>query len=991
VFVNNKDLLSNASVVEYIIKNHSTNPRVINKVIPIADWYGVKIQEKYEIEFAPTKIFVLFYFGETERSIHCLLKYRQNMEPLEMFLPRKAIGKDFMLDDYHNTVIDFDRYDKLSTSKDPNRMLLPHQKEAVQFLIDRKKCILADGMGLGKMEPVSSILPTEYGFKKFGELQIGDNVFGEDGKLYPIVKIFEHKNKEIYKVTFSDGSFSYCGLDHLWKVRTENMKRRNQGWAVKSLKELIDSGFQYNSKNRLKRNQQPYVNKYQIPVCNAVEYGEKEYIIHPYILGMCIGDGNMCNGSINISIPDNEKENAERISNLLPDNMILREDRSSNCPRYRIINKTRQFRNKYISEIKRLGLNIKGIYKFIPDEYKIGSISQRFDLLRGLMDSDGTIGKNNRITFSTNSALLANDVAELVFSLGGIARIGKYTHKNRKNAEYQVRIQIKENPFYLTRKKEKYNPTFKKYCSKYMVSAEFDRFEDARCIMIDYNEHTYLTGRNYIVTHNTTSLSVSAIEGNFDSILIICPASIKTNWKKELLWYVDERDITIIESINDKTKSELEEFLGYAKGKSNMTVAELKKEAEEKGKWKNNRFVIINYDILDRFYQIPKTRSKANIEEAFKNSPMLQYITDRKSLIIIDEAHLLSNNTSIRYKVINDLIKRGKPHSIYLSTGTPITNNPLNLYYLLKLLDDPITHDWQFYVNRYCDAMKIPAKGEKEKWTNFFLRSVHKSSWYDLTSDEKDRLKVYIREHARMINLTNGASNLEELRDKISHLYLRRTKEDLENSLPEKRIHELYYDFTSQQKVEYDKLWDEYEEAQLEADPNKELNKDLLEGAIYRRYCSNQMVPNTIKLADEFISKGEKVVIFCCYDEELYTLRDYYGDKGVIYNGKMSAKEKDIAVDKFLHDDNIKTFVANLDSAGVGITLISACKLIFNNIEYTPSSIQQGMDRIHRIGQTKEVDIYFQFFKDTQYEKIWNTVMRKNFIINKVIKKEDEK
>lgn len=639
VFVNNKDLLSNASVVEYIIKNHSINPRVINKIIPIADWYGVKMQEKYEIEFAPTKIFVLFYFGETERSIHCLLKYRQNMEPLEMFLPRKAIGKDFMLGDYHDTNIDFDRYDKLSTSKDPNRMLLPHQKEAVQFLIDRKKCILADGMGLGK----------------------------------------------------------------------------------------------------------------------------------------------------------------------------------------------------------------------------------------------------------------------------------------------------------------------------------------------------------------TTSLSVSAIEGNFDSILIICPASIKTNWKKELLWYVDERDITIIESINDKTKSELEEFLGYAKGKSNMTVAELKKKAEEKGKWKNNRFVIINYDILDRFYQIPKTRSKANIEEAFKNSPMLQYIADRKSLIIIDEAHLLSNNTSIRYKVINDLIKRGKPHSIYLSTGTPITNNPLNLYYLLKLLDDPITHDWQFYVNRYCDAMKIPAKGEKEKWTNFFLRSVHKSSWYDLTSDEKDRLKVYIREHARMINLTNGASNLEELRDKISHLYLRRTKEDLENSLPEKRIHELYYGFTPQQKTEYDKLWEEYEEAQLEADPTKELNKDLLEGAIYRRYCSNQMVPNTIKLADEFISKGEKVVIFCCYDEELYTLRDYYAEKGVMYNGKMSAKEKDKAVDKFLHDDNIMAFVANLDSAGVGITLISACKLIFNNIQYVPSAVQQGMDRIHRIGQTKEVDIYFQFFKDTQYEKIWNTVMRKNFIINQVIKKEDEK
>ena len=639
VFVNNKDLLSNESVVEYILKNNTNTPRVINKVIPIADWYGVKMQEKYEIEFTPAKIFVLFYFGETERSIHCLIKYRQNMEPLEVFLPRKAIGKDFMLDDYHNINVDFDRYDKLSTSKDPNRILFPHQKEAVQFLLSRKKSILADGMGLGK----------------------------------------------------------------------------------------------------------------------------------------------------------------------------------------------------------------------------------------------------------------------------------------------------------------------------------------------------------------TTSLSVSAIEGNFDSILIICPASIKTNWKEELLWYVDERDITIIESINDKTKTELEEFLGYAKGKSNMTVAELKKEAEESGKWKNNRFVIINYDILDRFYQIPKTRSKANIEEAFKNSPLLQYIADRKSLIIIDEAHLLSNNTSIRYKVINDLIKRGKPHSIYLSTGTPITNNPLNLYYLLKLLDDPIIHDWQFYVNRYCDAMKIPAKGEKEKWTNFFLRSVHKSSWYDLTGDEKDSLKVYIREHARMINLTNGASNLDELRDKISHLYLRRTKEDLERSLPEKRIHELYYDFTSQQKAEYDKLWEEYEEAQLEADPTKELNKDLLEGAIYRRYCSNQMVPNTIKLADEFISKGEKVVIFCCYDEELYTLKDYYGEKCVIYNGKMSPKEKDNSKNQFVNNQDKLVFIGNIQAASVGITLICSHILIFNNITYVPSDQRQCEDRIHRIGQTKKCDIYYQFFKGTQYEKIWNTIMKKELSINLVIKKESEK
>ena len=104
---------------------------------------------------------------------------------------------------------------------------------------------------------------------------------------------------------------------------------------------------------------------------------------------------------------------------------------------------------------------------------------------------------------------------------------------------------------------------------------------------------------------------------------------------------------------------------------------------------------------------------------------MLQYITNKKTLLIVDEAHRLSNNTSIRYKIIEDLIKRGNPDSIYLATGTPITNNPQNFYCLLKLLNEPITDDWEYYMNRYCGAMKIPAKGEKERWTNYFLQYVN--------------------------------------------------------------------------------------------------------------------------------------------------------------------------------------------------------------------------------------------------------------------------
>ena len=922
------------------------------------------------------------------------------MEPLEIFLPKKGIIENFLIGDFHEINVDFDRYDRLSMSKDQNRRLKSHQKEAVQFLLHRKKCILADDMGLGKMEPISSLIPTENGFKTFGELKLGDMVFGEDGNLHPITKIFEHKDKEIYKLTFSDGTFSYCGLDHLWKVRTKNMVKRKQGWKTMSLKELIESKLQYTDESRVKNGLNPR-NKYEIPVTLPVQYKEKDYLIHPYILGICIGDGNLCNSGINISIPDNEKETANRIESLLREDMLLKEDRSTNCTRYRIINKVKKLRNDYITEIKRLGLNVKGNDKFIPTEYKLGSISQRLDLLRGLMDSDGTIGKNNRISFSTNSEKLANDVAELVFSLGGIARIGKYNHKSKKNTEYQVRIQIKENPFYLTRKSEKYHPTYLKYCSKYIVSAEYDRNEDARCIMVDYNEHTYLTGKNYIVTHNTTELSVAAIEGNFDSVLIICPASLKTNWRNELLWYVNEKDISIIEGVNDKTKPELEKMLGYGVGKSGLKREQLLEEAKERGKWEDNRFVIVNFDILNEFYKIPKTRSQENIKIAYENSPMLKYIDNKKSLIIIDEAHRLSNSTSDRYKIINDLIKRGNPDSIYLATGTPVTNNPSNLYCILKLLNEDITNDWNYYMERYCGAMKIPAKGEKEKWTNYFFAYLKKmyqkkglvapETWKDLKPNEKDSLKEYINQNARKITILKDPDNLDELKSKISHIYLRRTKEDISEGLPNKTVHEIFYDFNMQQEFEYARLWEEYEAAQLELDPTKEMNKDLLEGAVYRKYCSNQMIPNTIKLADELIKKGEKVIIATCYDEELYTLKDYYGDKCVIFNGKLNPKQKDAAKEAFLNNPEKMVFIGQLFAAGVGLNLVVSNKLIFNDIDYVPGNNRQMEDRIYRIGQKNDVDIYYQIFRGTQYEKIWNTVMKKELAINSIIKKENEK
>ena len=105
----------------------------------------------------------------------------------------------------------------------------------------------------------------------------------------------------------------------------------------------------------------------------------------------------------------------------------------------------------------------------------------------------------------------------------------------------------------------------------------------------------------------------------------------------------------------------------------------------------------------------------------------------------------------------------------------------------------------------------------------------------------------------------------------------------------------------------------------------------------------------------------------------------------------MSQKQKDADQKAFMEDPNVMVFIGQVIAAGVGLTLTVSRTLIFNNIDFVPGNDRQMEDRIYRIGQHRDVNIYYQIFRGTQYERMWNTVMKKELIINQVIKKEDEK
>ena len=227
---------------------------------------------------------------------------------------------------------------------------------------------------------------------------------------------------------------------------------------------------------------------------------------------------------------------------------------------------------------------------------------------------------------------------------------------------------------------------------------------------------------------------------------------------------------------------------------------------------------------------------------------------------------------------------------------------------------------------------------------------------------------------------------------KINNEVTKTINEEIYNNFS-KEVKVINYDLNHIEKIEYDKAWDEYVSNQdEEKDIDKLLdNKKLIESSVLRQTTSLLMIPHTIKLVNEIISKGEKVIVFCAFDSEIYSLKEHYKDKCVIHNGKLTLKEKEKALKAFNEDDNVQILLGNLQSTSVGLNLCVANNIVFNSISWLPADNHQAEYRILRIGQTKDCHIYYQCLNDTFMVKMFNILDIKNEIINNVIVDEKNK
>lgn len=374
-------------------------------------------------------------------------------------------------------------------------------------------------MGVGKAQPLSSKVLTPNGFKTMGEIEIGDKVIGRDGKSYSVTGVFPQGIRPIYKITFSNGRSCECDIEHLWNVNTywqrtrktyvkgsgvKNMKREfNPDYSFKTmtLREIIDKGLYKTSKSGK-------ISKvFRIPNNEKVEFIRQEVIINPYLLGYYIGDG--CYSRSSITIGNNDYEEVyEILSNMICDKSHFTYNKKRNIWELSLNGEDRQ-------NLKELVGCCKSEDKKIPETYLHNSIEVRMSLLQGLMDSDGCVSKSGLSSFSTKSKILAENVMFLVRSLGGNAYLSEkntfYKDKmtNKKidcGVSYRISISFHDEtvkPFRLERKSSRVKYRTKYIDNIYIENVEYIRDEEAQCIMVDSDEHLYITD-DFIVTHNTS-------------------------------------------------------------------------------------------------------------------------------------------------------------------------------------------------------------------------------------------------------------------------------------------------------------------------------------------------------------------------------------------------------------------------------------------------------------------------------------------------------
>ena len=383
--------------------------------------------------------------------------------------------------------------------------------------------------GKGKAHPYSQLVYTPSGVKRWGDIQVGDVLFGDDGNLTKVTAIPFDEEEKIYTVTLADGRQLKCTSGHNFYVRDS---RKHPHMRVADLWEIMHTYYAHKRKNG------GIEYYYSIPNNKKVEFQAQDVMIDPYTFGLLLGDGGFSTCCLNTIRFTSHKDDIETYRLNSPYEIVEHKSKYD----YGIkINNILNILEEY-----RL-LNVLSDAKFIPKDYLFNSSEVRMSLLQGIMDTDGTVNNNGVPMLTTTSEQLAKDVRWLCHSLGYnstmFTKQGKYKDDKGEHIckmTYNITILTNDPIFRLQRKLDKLDGFKSNYGKSRrdwtrIVDIKYSHREKAKCVVVDNASHCYLIG-DFIVTHNTTvgggmlakRFIIGEFENNRSEIQCLVTAADKT-------------------------------------------------------------------------------------------------------------------------------------------------------------------------------------------------------------------------------------------------------------------------------------------------------------------------------------------------------------------------------------------------------------------------------------------------------------------------------
>jgi SNF2 family DNA or RNA helicase len=462
-----------------------------------------------------------------------------------------------------------------------------------------------------------------------------------------------------------------------------------------------------------------------------------------------------------------------------------------------------------------------------------------------------------------------------------------------------------------------------------------------------------LGGQSFILADEmglgkTRQAIIAARENGSRGVIVVCPASVKINWQREINEVYPEDKVEILRS-GDSV-------------------------------YENFEWHVINYDILEKMEEILSTAISAGwIDTLILDEAHYIKGDSLRSKAIIGGRKKKKSGQSVAFKGLAKKVKR-----VICMTGTPILNRPIELFPLLKAIGHPLGDNKTDFARQFCEMFWMFQLRNSETRKVF---TTSQETYYNYYSA---KLEIDI---VRRWPVMKGATNLDELRLELLGWMLRRKKKDVLD-LPPKIVSVRECELDKEWKQKYDNAWEDYMSFR-ELNPIEGWNKDnaltarhLTEIGKTKQVCSLFKVGIMAEDIKNAVEQDEKVIVFSQYTETILALKArMIGEEipcGTLTGSdKMDVRQK--AIDDFEKDDKTKVLILNIDAGGIGINLTQASIVMFADMDWFPGIHEQAEDRAHRIGQKGTVNVYYYVCPKTIEEDIVRLLNSKKGVIDQIL------